>query len=137
MNPQTIINIRKRCIALARHATPLPYFLALLCFAVVFRKSRQSCMGSIELFGYWLLTGAVSALLAATAFLLAILSRAAVAVRIAGNLGSAIGVVPICIALWAVLGPDREPFELIILSFLPTLLGAAALLILRNRPCPT
>jgi hypothetical protein len=137
MNPKTIINIRERCIALARHATPLPYFLALLCFAVVFLKSRQSCMGSIELFGYWLLTGAVSALLAATAFLLAILSRAAVVVRIAGNLGSAIGIVPICIALWAVLGPDREPFELIILSFLPTLLAAAALLILRNRPRPT
>lgn len=136
MTPQPPVHNPGAFPALARHATPLFYVLGLLCFALLFHKSRQSCMGSIDLFAAWFITAPVSGLLAMAAFVLAILRCSSVAVRIVGSFAGAIGIVPVCIGVWAVFGPERERFVLLILSSVPTLLALTSLLISHKRPCP-
>ena len=137
MTSQPLTNTRWALRILARNATPLLYVLGLLCFALLFHKASQSCMSSIDLLMYWFITAPASCLLALTAFALAIFCRDSVAVRIVGSLGGAIGMVPMCIGVWAVLGPERARIVVLILSCLPTLVASTALLISQKRSCPT
>jgi hypothetical protein len=89
----------------------------------------------------WLGSAIVAGALSVTALVLAVLRRAAATVRIIGGIGCAIGLVPPVLAVSAVFGPGSGPshslfqFAFVILSFLPALVAAAALLIsLKCRP---
>ncbi len=88
----------------------------------------------------WLGTAIVSGVLSVAALVLAVLRRAAATVRITGGIACAIGIVPPVLAVSAVFGPGSGPshslfqFTFFIVSFLPALVAAAALLMSLRRP---
>ncbi len=90
----------------------------------------------------WIATTTLSSALAVIALLLAILRKAVRTTRILGGIACGIGLVPIPLALWVVLGPGtRRPLSLyqfaaIILSFIPGLVASAALILSFRRPPP-
>ena len=87
----------------------------------------------------WIGTAIVSGVLSVTALALAIFRRAVATVRIMGGIACAVGIVPPALAVWAVFGPQSGPshslfqFAFLLLSFLPSLVASAALLISRKN----